>query len=201
MWYQDFSKNWKFELQQKIQKLSLNDLKKENIYLESSDHYAAFLLDIETKEIVRLTGSYEIQDNHCLVTSFERDTDSALSKEIKVEFVLPFFLLFQHLYFQNPGSSLKCRRDEMVWIVESEDLQADFRTELAAKAAQYGVPLKLAVCLDGFSEANQKSFFEIRSKSGTLPMCFRKLGVSWLSKLLPALTTNSDQPVISKKFS
>ena len=47
MWYQDFSKNWKFELQQKIQKLSLNDLKKENIYLESSDHYAAFLLDIE----------------------------------------------------------------------------------------------------------------------------------------------------------
>ena len=96
MWYQDFSKNWKFELQQKIQKLSLNDLKKENIYLESSDHYAAFLLDIETKEIVRLTGSYEIQDDHCLVTSFERDTDSALSKEIKVEFVLPFFLLFQH---------------------------------------------------------------------------------------------------------
>ncbi len=201
MWKQDFNSNWRLDLQQKIWKEDLSELETHNIYLESNGRFIAFLEEDPIKRIVKVTGSYEIQNNHCVLKSFERDTNSALSNVVNEEFVLPFFLLIQYLHFMENQSNLNCYKKGLLWIVGDDEIQTEFRTELAAKALQLGCPLYLAVQLESFGELEQKRFFEARNSCKSLPICFRKLGIPWILEMIPPDIQKKGGSEISKKFS
>ena len=198
----NFSGNWKLDLQNKVLSYTSDQRKKNAVYLEDEIHYVVFALDEYHQEIVRISGNYQIDESEkCLLTTFEKEGETT-DTSVSVDLILPFFLLLQFLDHSHPESNRKCIKGEGCWKVQIDGITVHFRSELAAKAFCYGIPIDLSKRIDSSSEQEQRRFLLARRKVGTLPCMLRKLGIPWITELT-AETRRADSAgsAISKKFS